>query len=269
MKSMEKYGPSLFDYEGPANLTYQQDQECIVFEGKFQARQLNSGSIAIGFSSTSRSPGTISIGTESGFELSLAGHFPDGWIVTTLGDILSGQPLSLFFGPSEHLFSSHYLRARLDGTPESGYDKARFLVSTLLLPESSDHEPQPIELETQGFRVLVKPLNDYLAMGERIRSVHLIEPTAHVLIESSNGERLPLQTYGEFMSELVYIFRLATGTGVEWYYGEAFDDSASQVVDRIHKGAIHGPFSNQWRFEYPNPDFAGLTSTQSTVKSEG
>ena len=98
MKSMEKYGPSLFDYEGPANLTYQQDQECIVFEGKFQARQPNSGSIAIGFSSTSRSPGTISIGTESGFELSLAGHFPDGWTVTTLGDILSGQPLSLFLG---------------------------------------------------------------------------------------------------------------------------------------------------------------------------
>ena len=69
------------------------------------------------------------------------------------------------------------------------------------------------------------------------------EPTAHAIVRSVNCQELPLQSYADFMDALIYIFRLVSGTGVEWYYGEAFGAQTHMPTERIHKFAMHGPFS--------------------------
>ena len=60
------------------------------------------------------------------------------------------------------------------------------------------------------------------------------------------------------MDDLIYVFRLASGTGVEWYYGETYGTRSETPVERVHKYVRHGPFSGLFRTLVPNPDFPGL-----------
>ena len=48
MKPLERYRPTLTEYEGVADLTFSQEPE-IAYKGYFQAKQLTTGGIAIGF----------------------------------------------------------------------------------------------------------------------------------------------------------------------------------------------------------------------------
>ena len=252
------YGPPLFRYDGSASLTYSQAEQSLRFEGRFRANQFNDGSLVIGLAPTALPIGHISDSADDGLNVSVKGLTKDGWSLETLGNTLAPSPIALLLGSAKHIYRPHYLRAYPDDGSMDDHNKVRFLLSTLLFHQPAHSQVQPISLEAQGFRVSLHAIQGYMGAANRIENGNMIEPTAEVFVETSNGKRLPLEDYKDFMNSLVYAFRLATGTGVEWYYGEAIDDSSGQVVERIHRGAFHGPFSNKWRSQYPNPDFSGI-----------
>ena len=80
--------------------------------------------------------------------------------------------------------------------------------------------------------VTVAPVGDYMEVADSIVAVRGIAPTAEVLIKTSDGSNLSLERYGDFMNDLVSVFRLATGNRVDWYYGEAFEVGTDRVVER-------------------------------------
>ena len=84
--------------------------------------------------------------------------------------------------------------------------------------------------------------------ADNIKAVRGVAPTAEVLIKTSDGSKLSLESYGDFMDNLVSVFRLVTGNRVAWYYGEAPEVSTGTLVERFHKAAVTGPFSNTVRF---------------------
>ena len=60
------------------------------------------------------------------------------------------------------------------------------------------------------------------------------------------------------MDNLVSVFRLATGNGVDWYYGEAFEVGTETVVERFHKDAVTGPFSRVVRYRHPRSGWVSV-----------
>ena len=237
MKPLDRYGPALVEYEGVADLTFPQEPE-IVCEGSFQAKQLTTGRIAIGFEPiVYDSGGATAITGHS--ELSFHIRDPDGWDITTCGQTLADNPV--------RVFSPQFMKAKNKGASESGYDQARFLVSNLLWHESHGM-PEPIRLKIGVLAVTVSPGDDYLEAADNIKAVRGIAPTAEVLIKASDDSKLPLESYGDFMNDLVSVFRLVTGNKVDWYYGKASEVSTGTSVERFHKAAVTGPFSNTVSF---------------------
>ena len=144
---------------------------------------------------------------------------------------------------------------------DSGYDKARFLVSNLLWHDR-EAVPETIALEAGGMTVTVAPVGDYMEVADSIVAVRGTAPTAEVLIKTSNGSHLSLERYGDFMNDLVSVFRLATGNRVDWYYGEALEVGTDRVVERFHKDGVTGPFSKTIRFR---PLRSGMVSAVSKL----
>ncbi len=257
---MKAYGIPSIDYRGSAKLTYANDEHKIEFEGDFEVKQLETGMIAIQYAvspstSTFRIPSTLA----RNFTLSFSGVDCEGWKLTTSERFLSAPlPHMLFVTPTECNLHPLQLGARLQDVPVCKYDQASFLVSTLLWSEHANYEPAPFELEIQGFQVRVEPVDDYMTVAARILNGGGVEPTARVLVRSVDGKVLPLQNYADFMDDMIYVFRLALGAGVEWYYGEAFEPQTQLPTERIHKFAMHGPFSKVCMDLTPKPDFSEL-----------
>ena len=253
MQSMETYGTSLIEYEGDATVSYHEgptfELEC---QGRFEAKQLPGGRVTIAFFPNEVSAhGAGSADGEQ--ELSLIGTTTHGWQLSTIGQILFSRweliLLPATEQPTELSFSPRLLRARSTGASLSGYERVRFLTSNFLWHPRSDLEPEPMELSTRDFRVVVTPISGYLQVAERIKNFHGIEPTAEVEISTWGGEVVTLERYTEFMTELVYPFRLATGNAVNWYYVEASQHEGGPVVERVHQYAITNPFSNTLQFK--------------------
>lgn len=250
----------LVTYKGSAKITYANDEQEAVFEGSFETEQCESGRIATRFVvSPSASEFRIPVGLAQNFTISFSGSDSHGWDLTTLGEFLSAPPpFNLLSNRSEYDLCPLHLVARFKDTPVGEYDKARFCVSTLLWHQGDGHEPDPLELEVRGFRVLIEPVDNYLNVVARIMNGGGVEPTASVFVQSVDDKKLPFQCYTDFMDDLIYVFRLATGAGVEWYYGEALETGSEAPKERLHKYATHGPFSSALRTLVPNPDFSGL-----------
>ena len=247
MKSLQVYGAPLVRYEGAACLAFP-GQPGIVSKGYFEATQLTSGAIVIGFMPIAQEPdGSKTISRTVSSEPSLNGRDPGGWEISTCGQTLV-SPLLGIFGPSEslihsaHVFPTQGIVARRDGANESGYVNVRFLVSNLLW-HYKDVAPEPITLEIGGFTLTVTPIGDYMEVADRIKAMRGIAPTAQVSIKASEGSARSLKCFGDFMNDLVSVFRLATGNRVDWYYGEAFEVGTETIVERYHKDAVTGPFS--------------------------
>ena len=257
MNSLERYGTSLVRYEGVADLTFPEDSG-IAYKGYFETKQLTGGGIAIGFVPIAHDAGGATTIAGSFYsEPSFHGRDMDGWEVTTCGQTLALPILGPLDAPKSavhpaRVFGSRCITAQREGATESGYDKAHFLVSNLLwhdwevVPEPV--VPEPIVLEAGGMTVTVAPVGDYMEVADSIVAVRGIAPTAEVLIKTSDGSNLSLEHYGDFMNDLVSVFRLATGNRVDWYYGEAFEVGTDRVVERFHKDAVTGPFSKTIRF---------------------
>ena len=252
MKQLDRYGPVLIGYEGVADLTFPQESG-IVYKGYFQAKQLAAGGIAVGFVPIEHDSGSADTITGRFYsEPSFHGRDLDGWDITTCGQTLDlpilgplGAPVSAVH--PARVFSSQCIRAKSKGASESGYDQARFRVSNLLW-HYRDDIPEPIRLNVCGFAVTVSPGDDYLETATSIKAVRGIAPTAEVLIKSSADSKLALEVYCNFMNNLVSVFRLVTGNRVDWYYGEAFEVGTKRSVERFHKDAVTGPFSNTVSF---------------------
>lgn len=252
MKALDRYGPSLAEYEGVADLTFPKESG-IVYKGYFQAKQLTAGGLAIGF---------VPIAHDSGGATTIIGRFYseplfhgqdlNGWDITTCRQTLGlpvlgplGAPKSAVHPPS--VFGPQCIRAKGKGASDSGYNHARFRLSNLLWHDRN-RVPEPISLETGVFVVTVSPSDDYLDAADSIKTVRGIAPTAEVLIKTLGDSMLSLEGYGDFVNDLVSVLRLATGNKVDWYYGEAFEVDTERVVERFHKDAVTGPFSKTVRF---------------------
>ena len=263
MDSLERYGTSLVKYEGVGDLTFPDDSG-IGYKGYFEAKQLTGGGIAIGFVPIVHDAGGSATISGSFFsEPAFQGRDMDGWEVTTCGQTLALPTLGPLGAPKSavhpaRVFGSQCIRAQREGAMESGYAKAHFLVSNLLWHDR-EVAPDPIALEAGGMNVTVAPVGDYMEVADSIVAVRGIAPTAEVSIEASDGSKLPLERYGDFMNDLVSVFRLVTGNRVDWYYGEAFEVGADRVVERFHKDAVTGPFSKTIRFR---PLRSGMVSAR-------
>ncbi|MDE0197752.1 MAG: hypothetical protein OXK78_06140 [Caldilineaceae bacterium] len=258
---MNESGLSAINYSGCAKLTYAYGEHEFVFEGTFEIRQLETGRMEIRFVVVPPTSGfRFSFYRARDFNISFRGRDTDGWNLESSGKFLSvPPPFMLMKGRRDFELYPLHLEARLDDTAECEFDQAQFLISTLLWHEHDSQEPEPFEFEVRGFRVSVSPVADYLTVASRIMNGGGAEPTAYALVKSLDGKELSLQSYADFMNDLVYVFRLAFGAGVEWYYGEAFETYLETPKERVHKFAMHGPFSNVSRTLVPKPDFSELS----------
>ena len=184
--------------------------------------------------------------------ISLHGSDVDGWTINTSGrsifSRLNWQLAPLSRQPAELGFGTQYLEASRNGASAEGYNRAQFMVSNLVWHDRSRGEPEPINMRVMDYEVTVAPIDDLLEKAQRLTRTYAVEPTALVSVEIPPGRKMPLQGYKDFMDDLLYVFRLLTGNLVDWYYGEAVDDPTKRAVERIHKYAVTGPYSNTIRF---------------------
>ena len=252
MKPLDRYGPALVEYEGAADFTFSQESGSVL-KGYFQAKQLTAGGLAIGFLPIARDSGSATTPAERiNSEPSFHGRDLEGWDIT-----ICGQTWELPFliqldtlnsaTHSGHVFSPPCIKAKSKWASESGYDQARFRVSNLLW-HYLNRTPESISLRIGVLAVTISPSDDYLEAAGSIKAVRGIAPTAEVLIKTLDSSKQSLESYGEFMNDLVCVFRLATGNKVDWYYGEALETNTGRCVERFHKDAITGPFSKTIRF---------------------
>ena len=262
MKSLERYGEAIVEYEGVADITFPEESGT-VYKGYFEARQMRTGGIAIGFVPLLDDDDYPSGSTTLNFyRPKFHGHDLDNWELTSTGQT-SSVPKIGFFGAPKNVaepalvFGSSGLRARRKGVTESGYFKARFLVSNLIW-HLGHNVPNHITFEADGLKVTVTPVDDYLETAASVKAIRGIAPTAVVLIESPDHRRRSLEEYVDFMNILISTFRLTTGNRIDWYFGEALAVPSARAVERIHKDAVTGPFSKTIRFSANIPRLGGL-----------
>ena len=252
MKPLDRYGPALVEYEGAADFTFSQESDSVL-KGYFQAKQLTAGGLAIGFVPIAQDSGSATTPAERiNSEPSFHGRDLEGWDITICGKTWE-LPFLIQLDTlksathSAHVFSPPCMNAKSKWAAESGYAQARFRVSNLLWHYRNE-APEPISLRIGVLAVTISPSDDYVEASGSIKAVRGIAPTAEVLIKTLDSSKLSLESYGEFMNDLVSVFRLATGNKVDWYYGEALETNTGRCVERFHKDAITGPFSNTIRF---------------------
>ena len=252
MKPLDSYGPALVAYEGVADVAFPQDSG-IVYKGYFEAKQLRAGGIAIGFMPIVHDAGDATSFTGHFYsEPSFKGRDLDGWEITTCGQTLGLPIVGPLGAPNDRvhpvsIFSSQCMKTKSRWASDSGYGQARFRLANLLWHDI-DKIAEPISLETGALAVTVSPSDDYLKVADSITTVRGTAPTAEVLLRTVDESKQSLEEYGNFMDDLVSVFRLATGNKVDWYYGEALEVGTERCVERFHKDAITGPFSNTIKF---------------------
>ena len=274
VKSMKQFGNPIVCYEGVAVVVFEGGDKKTESRGYYEAAQFPSGRIVISVMPTDVArPTEVSLLADPDSTISLHGSDVDGWTIKTSGQSifsrLNWQLAPMSRQPAELSFSTQYLEASRNGASDGGYNRAQFMVSNLVWHDRSGGEPAPIRMRVMDYEVIVAPIDGYLEITQRLVRTHGVEPTALVSIETQPGHQMPLQGFRDFMDDLVYVFRLLTGNLVDWFYGEAVDDQTERPVERIHKYAVTGPYSNTIRFRplksgyqalIPKVDVAELTA---------
>ena len=252
MKSLEEYGPALVSYEGVAELTVLEEPGTL-YKGYFEAKQLTTGGIAIGFQPVAHDTRSESKSAVPLFPtFSFRGRDVDGWDITDCGESW-GLPI---FGPpvtpksavrSAGVFRTPWIKCKRNSSAISGYDRTRYLLSNLLW-HYKDAMPEPITLSLGNWTVTISACDEYLEAANSVKAVHGIAATAEALVQTSDASKLTLDQYNDFMDDLVSVFRLATGNKIDWFFAEGLDSGTGRTVERFHKDAITGPFSNTFRF---------------------
>ena len=263
MKSLERYGEAIIDYEGVANITFLEESGK-VYKGYFQAKQLKAGGIAIGFlpllDDEDYPSGTTTL---SFYRPQFHGLDLDNWELTSCGPT-SPVPKIGFFGAPKGVahpalvFGAQGIKARRKGATDSGYIRSHFVVFNLFW-HIGNMNPSPIILKVRGLLIRISPVDDYLELADSVKAVRGIAPTADVTIETSDHTNLSLNDFADFMDDLVHVFRLMTGNRIDWLFGEGLDDKSRRAVERLHKNAVTGPYSTTMSFK-GKLDLEGLTT---------
>lgn len=250
---MKQFGSPIVGYEGVAVVSLEEGDKRTENKGYYEAAQFPSGRLVVTFMPTDWSrPTEVSLTADPDGNLSLNGNDVDGWTVKSAGQAifssLMWQIIPISTLPSEFSFGTQYLVASCSGASEEGYNGAQFLLSNFLWHDRNGRVPEPLKMRALDFDVVVAPMDDYLEKAQRLARTHGIEPTARVSVEIQQGGKMHMQGFADFMDDLVYTFRLLTGNLVDWYYGEAVQNGSDKPVERIHKYAVTGPYSNTIQF---------------------
>ena len=254
LKLFEKYGRSIAEYEGTAEITavdtrYQTER---AFTGYFEAQQSADGSLRMGFISTNRPTEPVTdFEFKSGvYEITeILARDTSGWDLTF--EDTSSFPMSLLHyandGPAPNPtiveFGSRRLRARSRYSNPSGYESARFLVTNLLFGGNIPPGAPTACSKSDAFEVSISKLPDYELVSGRVGSGGTIEPTVEFHISDVHGRARPLTDFVEHMTDLVYLYRLTTGVSVDWCLAEGLSPGFRECEERIHQAGSTGPCS--------------------------
>ena len=266
MMNTEHYGPFLASFSGNGDVCFSNSSRIMEGGGHFHATQTASWRIFVSFVPTMSFVHSLQI-LDNGF--SFAGRDMDRRMIQAMGETLysrlSWGMSPLLPNPSEYTFYPSRLSAKsLLATTDSYYSNVRFSLSNFLWHTNSSSLPEPIEITTDDFAVVVEPVNDYSRVSRRLTATHSIEPTASVSV-SSRGGSLPLDKFVAFLDSSVYLLRLVTGNRVSWYSGDALDDRSGEIVESIYNSCVTSPYTNTMRFaplrpsQGPKVDFGALT----------
>ena len=253
MKSMEQCGNQLVSYEGVADVYMEANAGKSGFRGYFEAAQFPSGRVTINVVSTNPTLRTGRLSSnDPSIELSFQGESVNGWTIACSGhndfSPFNWMTATMTRNPVERSFRPQYLVTRRKAASEAGYNKTQFLVCNVLWHQSSNEEPEPIELKALNYSISIHPVDDYRDVAPGIINTHGIAPTALITIETSGASPEPIESFKNLMDDLVYVLRLVTGNAVAWYYGEAIDERTETPVERIHQQAYTRPYSNRLSF---------------------
>ena len=215
----------------------------LFYRGYFEAAHLFSGRFVVGVMAT-ESCRPSSFALSSDYELSFVGQSTEGWDLRTIGPTFPPNLLWVLPTVAGREFFAIRVEARHNRASTDGYSKARFLVSNFLWHDSSDNDPETIRLEARGYQVVVEAVDNHDEVANSLVSDWGMEPTAWIEISCPQGVSVSLSDFSELVDDLVYMFRLVTGNGVDWYYGEAANDSDGTAVERIHKYIAPSRYTN-------------------------
>ena len=88
MKSLERYGEAIVEYEGVADITFPEESGT-VYKGYFEARQMRTGGIAIGFVPLLDDDYPSGSTTLNFYRPKFHGHDLDNWELTSTGQTSS------------------------------------------------------------------------------------------------------------------------------------------------------------------------------------
>ena len=281
MLSTEHHGSPLATITGIGDVSFRDNGAALQGSGYFHATQAQSGKLVISFVPTAPLSNSPTQGTEALDDgLSFTGHDMDGHLIETKGETFYSYASWIFSPflphPNELSFYPSRLSAKSNRVADGCYHSVRFLLSNLLWHRRSSSLPEPMEITTDEFTVVVEPVNDYVGVSCRLATTHGIEPTASISVKGNRDNSLHLDKFIEFLDALVYLFRLVTGNRVSWYSGEALDDLSGRIVERIYNSCVTAPYSNTLTFAprrvgttYMVPKIDFKTLTQAFLHSDG
>ena len=273
MMSTEHHGSPLATLSGTGDVSFRDHGTALQGSGDFQATQSPSGKLVVSFVPTKPLADMPKDNTDSPDDgLSFIGRDMNGHLIELNGET-SYNYIPWIFSPSlphpnELSFYPSQLSAKSNHVTDSRYHSMRFSLSNLLWHELSSRLPEPMEITTDEFTVVVEPATDYLRVSRRLTATHGIEPTASILVRSRKDKSFHLDEFAQFVDSLVHLFRLVTGNRVGCYSGHALDDDSENILESIYNNCITAPYSNTLRFAplragfisgSPKIDFAALT----------
>ena len=155
MKSIQRYGTPLVGYEGVCEVELKREDSLFLHKGYFEAAHLFSGRLVVGVMATeSQRPKSFTLASD--YDLSFTGSATEGWELETVGPTFSPSLSWILPSTGEREFVAYRMEAHRNGASTDGYTNARFLLSNFLWHDSSDNNPEPIQLEARGYQVVVK-----------------------------------------------------------------------------------------------------------------
>ncbi|MCH8089504.1 MAG: hypothetical protein IH955_05780 [Chloroflexi bacterium] len=236
---MEKFTNRLIEYQGLLSLGLDDD---VRENGYFECVQTVDGMITLvgHFPKAFHQPAGL-------MSCSIAAADTNGWYLQTEGKTFctSSNLRSSRLGPSTALvIKPTRIRATLFPEITNEFLNTRFAIANLLLSQSTNTIPSPIDLSHPKYRITINGVELYKERAASLRAIPGIEHTADIEIKRKDGKRHSLDEAVELMDELVYPFRLWCGNKLDWLYGEGLDDLNKTPVKRIHKDGVISTFSN-------------------------
>ena len=216
--------------------------------GYFEAIQTPTGVISLGGIFPGHIHSVMEQMSSENFNLTLQASDEAGWQLSLEGHII---PSHTGFRISGGLSSTRIVllpdRIRAIKSPfKAGmaYLLVRFAFTNILLRDSALNSSSHLTFDINGFTITLKPTETYPETAERLRAIPGVEHTIFCELTKANNERLSMEEAENIIEVIVVALRLWSGNKTDWLYAEALDDSGSQVIERLHRQAVTGTYSN-------------------------